>query len=86
MVKAAEALLERGAPVKFTPAPRTACSPVPAIERIRESKIKKLVVSDTIPLPPEKQIDKIQSLTIAPLFAEALRRIHSEHSVSILFR
>lgn len=85
MVKAAEALLERGASEVYACATHGVLSS-PAIERIRESKIKKLVVSDTIPLPPEKQIDKIQSLTIAPLFAEALRRIHSEHSVSILFR
>jgi len=85
MVKAAEALLERGASEVYACATHGVLSG-PAIERIRESKIKKLVVSDTIPLPPEKQIDKIQSLTIAPLFAEALRRIHSEHSVSILFR
>ena len=85
MVKAAEALLERGASEVYACATHGVLSG-PAIERIRESKIKKLVVSDTIPLPPEKQIDKLQSLTIAPLFAEALRRIHSEHSVSILFR
>jgi len=85
MVKAAEALLERGAKEVYACATHGVLS-VPAIERIKGSQIKKLVVSDTIPLPPEKQIDKIQSLTIAPLFAEALRRIHSEHSVSILFR
>ena len=85
MVKAAEALLERGAKEVYACATHGVLSG-PAIERIKGSQIKKLVVSDTIPLPPEKQIDKIQSLTIAPLFAEALRRIHSEHSVSILFR
>ena len=85
MVKAAEALLERGAKEVYACATHGVLSR-PAIERIKGSQIKKLVVSDTIPLPPEKQIDKIQSLTIAPLFAEALRRIHSEHSVSILFR
>lgn len=85
MVKAAEALLERGAKEVYACATHEVLSG-PAIERIKGSQIKKLVVSDTIPLPPEKQIDKIQSLTIAPLFAEALRRIHSEHSVSILFR
>ena len=83
--EAAEALLERGAKEVYACATHGVLSG-PAIERIKGSQIKKLVVSDTIPLPPEKQIDKIQSLTIAPLFAEALRRIHSEHSVSILFR
>ena len=45
-----------------------------------------MVLTDTIPLKEAKRIEKIKVLSIAPLFAEALRRIHSEHSVSILFR
>jgi len=45
-----------------------------------------VVLTNTIPLPEEKQIDKISVLSIAPLFAEAISRIHSDHSVSILFR
>ncbi len=48
----------------------------PAIERITNSEIKELVVTNTIPLVKEKKIDKITELTIAPLFAEAIRRIH----------
>ena len=48
--------------------------------------IEEMVLTDTIPLKEEKQKAKITVLSIAPLFAEALRRIHSEHSVSILFR
>ena len=58
----------------------------PAIDRLRDSVIKEVVLTDTIPLKEHKKIDKIRQLPIAPLFAEALRRIHSEHSVSILFR
>lgn len=57
----------------------------PAIERIRDSEIEKFVITDTIPLPPEKQIDKIDVITVAPIFAEAIRRIHNNESVSKLF-
>ncbi|EOD00342.1 ribose-phosphate diphosphokinase [Caldisalinibacter kiritimatiensis] len=57
----------------------------PAIERIENSVIKKLVVTDTIPLAPEKQIDKIETVTVAPLIAEAIRRIYGNESVSKLF-
>ena len=85
IVKAADALLERGAKEVYACATHGVLSG-PAIERLKESHIKQMVVSDTIPLGEEKRIDKIKTLPIAPLFAEALRRIHSEHSVSILFR
>ena len=48
----------------------------PAIERIQKSPIKELVVTNTIPLEPEKQIDKVKVVSIAPLFAEAIKRIN----------
>ena len=57
----------------------------PAIERLQESCIKKLIVSDTIPLPPSKQLDKIQVLTMRNVLAEAIQRIHENTSVSVLF-
>lgn len=57
----------------------------PAIERIEKSAIKQLVMLDTIPLPPEKQLDKIKVLSVAPIFAEAIKRIYSDLSVSKLF-
>ncbi len=57
----------------------------PAIERIRASEIKKLVVTDTIPVPEEKRTDKIVQLSVAPLLGEAIRRIHNEETVSALF-
>ena len=57
----------------------------PAMERIAESDIEKLIFSDTVPLPPEKRTAKIEQLSIAPLFAEAIRRVHMERSVSNLF-
>lgn len=52
-----------------------------AIERIEKSSIKEMVITNTIPLPKEKQIDKIKILTIAPTFAEAIRRINEERSL-----
>ena len=56
----------------------------PAVERIQNSPIKELVITDTIPLPPEKQIDKIRVLSVAPIFAEAIDRIYEDLPVSIL--
>jgi ribose-phosphate pyrophosphokinase len=57
----------------------------PAIKRIQESPIKKLVITDTIPLTPEKSIDKIEVLSVAKLLADAMCRIHENESVSVLF-
>jgi len=58
----------------------------PAISRIKDSPdLEELVVTNSIPLPPEKLLPKIHVLSVAPLLAEAMRRIHDEESVSTLF-
>ena len=57
----------------------------PAIERIQNSVIKELVLLDTIALPKEKQIDKITTLPVAPVFAQAIQRIYADKPVSPLF-
>lgn len=57
----------------------------PAIERVREMPIKELVITDSIWLPDEKRLDKIKILSIAPLLGEAIKRIHTGKSISILF-
>jgi len=57
-----------------------------AVQRIEESAIKELVVTDTIPLPPMKRLPKITVLSLAPLLGEAIRRIHTGHSVGELFQ
>lgn len=57
----------------------------PAIERIENSVIKELVILDTIALPEEKQIDKIKTLPVAPVFAQAIQRIYMDASISPLF-
>ena len=57
----------------------------PAVKRIEESEIEKFIITDTIPLPEENKIDKIDVVSVAPIFAEAIRRIHENESVSTLF-
>ncbi|MEK6733170.1 MAG: ribose-phosphate pyrophosphokinase [Candidatus Omnitrophota bacterium] len=57
----------------------------PAIKRISDSVIKKLFVTNTIPVENGKKHKKIEVLSIAPLLAEAIKRIHNEESVSCLF-
>ncbi len=57
----------------------------PAVQRIEESSIKELVVTDTIPLSPEKRLPKITVLSVAPLLGEAIQRIHTGRSVGALF-
>lgn len=57
----------------------------PAFEKIENSVIKELVVTDSIPLPEDKHCSKIKVLSVAPLFAEAIHRIYEGLSVSKLF-
>ena len=57
----------------------------PAIERINNSEIKELVITNTIPLTEEKKLDKITVLSIAPLFAETIKRINEERPLGELF-
>jgi len=58
----------------------------PAIERVEQCKgLEKLLISDSVPLLPEKQNPKIHVLSVANLLAEAIKRIHNEESVSCLF-
>jgi len=58
----------------------------PAIERLKqEPDIAEIVTTNTVPLPPEKQLPNIMVRSVAPLFAEAVHRIHAGESVSSLF-
>ena len=57
----------------------------PAVERIRASGLIEVVITDTIPLPPSKRLDKIKVVPIAPLIGEAISRIHNGESVGALF-
>lgn len=57
----------------------------PAVDRIKKSVISELIITNTIPLPDEKKIDKIKVLSVAPLLGEAIMRIFHDVSVSRLF-
>jgi ribose-phosphate pyrophosphokinase len=57
-----------------------------AVERLGESEIESLLVTDSIPLPPEKRRDWIEVVSVAPLLGDAIRAIHEGTSVSELFR
>jgi ribose-phosphate pyrophosphokinase len=79
----AQALYKRGVSAVYACATHAILSG-PAIPRLAASRIEELVVTNTIPLAPEKLIDKITVLSVAPLVAEAIRRIHEDRSVSEL--
>ncbi len=57
----------------------------PAIERLRDAPIRQIVVTDSIPVPPNKQLDNLTILSVARLLADAIERIHYDRSVSALF-
>ena len=57
----------------------------PAIDRIKDSPLEEVVVTNSIPVPESKRIDRLTVLSVAPLLGEAIRRIHDEESVSTLF-
>jgi ribose-phosphate pyrophosphokinase len=57
----------------------------PAIDRIRASSLREIVVTDSIPLPPAKRLKQITTLSVAPLIGEAIKRIHRGESVGALF-
>lgn len=56
-----------------------------AVERLTNSPLKTILITDTIPLPPHKQSPKIKVISVAPLLADAIKRIHQDNSVSELF-
>ncbi|HEY4554016.1 MAG TPA: ribose-phosphate diphosphokinase [Bacillaceae bacterium] len=81
---AANALTESGAKEVYACCTHPVLSG-PAIERIENSNIKELVVTNSIDLPEEKKISKIKELSVAPLIGEAIIRVHENQSVSTLF-
>ncbi|MBK9169460.1 MAG: ribose-phosphate pyrophosphokinase [Bryobacterales bacterium] len=85
LVKGAQALLDKGA----TSVSACATHPVlsgPAVERIADSPLREVVVSDSIPLSEEaRRCPKIRVLSVAPLLATAIQSIHEESSISVLF-
>lgn len=84
LVEAANILKENGAKEIYAGAAHGVLVG-PAIERIKNSPIKELVVTNTIPIEPEKMIDKIKVVSIAPLFAEAIKRLNESKPLGDLF-
>lgn len=84
LIEATDALKKEGAKDVYAAITHPILSG-PAIERIAGSKVKKLMVTNTIPVPKNKMVPKIKVLSIAPLLAEAIKRIHNEKSISVLF-
>ena len=81
---AAKALMDLGAKSVYAAATHAVLSG-PAIERIRESDIVEMVLLNTLPLPKEKRLDKITTLSVGPIFAETIDRVSNNKSVSIMF-
>jgi ribose-phosphate pyrophosphokinase len=84
VVGAAELLREKGATEVWAMATHGVLSG-PAIERLKNSSIERVVLTNTLPLPPEKQIPQIEVLSIASLIAEALSAVFDDTSVSEIF-
>ena len=85
LVKTADALLDQGAEKVYACASHAVLSG-PAVERIRDSRITEVVVTNTIPLRPEAQgLEKIRVLSVAGLLGRAIESIHMETSISMLF-
>jgi len=84
IVKASEALFENGAEDVIVTATHGILSS-PAVERLKNSRIKEVVITDTLPIAEEKRFDRLTVLPIAPLLARAIREVFDEGSVAGLF-
>ena len=83
-VNAARAAMEKGARSVTAVATHGVLSG-PAIDRLNDSIIKRIIITDTISISKEKKIDKIKIVSVASIFGEAVNRIHNGESVSALF-
>ena len=84
IVNAADAAMEAGAKSVIVVATHGVLSG-PAINRLSQSVIKKIIITDTISIVKEKQIDKIKIVSVADIFGKAVSRVHNGESVSALF-
>jgi ribose-phosphate pyrophosphokinase len=83
-VNAAEAALEKGATSVTAIATHGVLSG-PAIERLNTSQIKKIIITDTILISKEKNLEKMKIVSVSEVFAKAVDRVHNGESVSALF-
>ena len=84
IVKAADALFENGAADVIVAATHAVLSG-PAVDRLKNSRISEVVVTDTLPIPAERRFDKLTVLPIAPILAHAIREVFTDGSVTSLF-
>ena len=84
LVEVAQALIDRGAKAVFAAITHGVFTDE-AMQRLDRSPIQKLLVTDSIETQPVQLSAKVQVVTVAPLFAEAIRRIHNRESISVLF-
>lgn len=84
VISATRALREMGAREVYASCTHPIFS-ADAVQRLAESPIKEIVVTDTVPVPPAKQHPKIKVLSVASLFGEAIYRIHNDLSVGAMF-
>ena len=84
IVKAAEALVAEGAEGVIIAATHAILSD-PAVDRLKNSPATEVVVTNTLPIPPEREFDKLTVLSIAPLVARAIREVFEDGSVTSMF-
>ena len=82
---AAEILYGKRAPRRCGPCAPTPCCPTRPPTASRTRRISRVVITDTLPLPPEKQIDKIEVVSVAKIFADAIDAVFGDGSVSEIF-
>lgn len=85
LCKAAQTLMEKGAQRVFAFASHGVFSG-PALGRIQKSVLKEVVVLDTLPIPKRQGSSRVHQISVAPLLAEAIRRVHTHESVSLMWK
>jgi ribose-phosphate pyrophosphokinase len=84
ITQAADALVANGAERVITAATHPVLSG-PAVDRLKNSQIGEVVVTNTLPIPEERRFDKLTVLSIAPLIARAIHEVFEDGSVTSLF-
>ncbi|TYL45016.1 ribose-phosphate diphosphokinase [Nocardioides sp. BGMRC 2183] len=84
IVKAAEALMEDGAAGVIIAATHAILSD-PAVDRLKNCSATEVVITNTLPVPPAKQFDKLTTLSIAPMVSRAIREVFEDGSVTSMF-
>ena len=84
ITKAADALIAAGAADVIIAATHAILSG-PAVDRLKNCNAREVIVTNTLPIPPERHFDKLTELSIAPLLSQAIREVFEDGSVASLF-